>query len=393
MWFFVTVSPPSAKRFFFNATNKYSRGSSPATHSSSTEEARRPHSSCPTAQAARPAPGAVFTAGGSQRGARPQRPAGRSGRPPAPAGLSPPAGRGAAVQPPPRQPRPASGRALPAQLTAAAAVQRGAQAASRPLPPHARRRRPGTRQQLRADPRSCRCLRLGGPPPPRHRAAAGGAGRARRAARRAPGPGRGGPRRPGLGGPRRPWARGAGLAALSCGGGRPLVADSQHSLIWKGKGHTRIIASSSWPYASPSPRVAPVLEMETHLELCQVPLGGCRREERSRCRAGSAAPCPAAARQPGGQPGLLAPSLKLKLRRGEAKGLAPVRVRDRSGLVQPGKQAVRLCCGLPAQCLQFGKLTQTCCSDTGNFFQEEKRKKLQNKNILMPLKHNYLICH
>lgn len=43
--------------------------------------------------------------------------------------------------------------------------------------------------------------------------------------------------------------------------------------------------------------------------------------------------------------------------------------------------------------LQCGKLTQTCCSDTGNFFEAEKIKKLQNKNILMPPKHNYLICY
>ncbi|XP_064259166.1 serine/arginine repetitive matrix protein 2-like [Passer domesticus] len=107
----------------------------------------------------------------------------------------------------------------------------------------------GTRRQLRADPRSRRCLRLGGAPAA-HVIARLRAGRSRRAAparrgrsaRGSPcraGPGRAGPGRAGRGAPRpagTPCGRRAGVAQLSRGAGGPLVTEPQHTLSWKGQG-------------------------------------------------------------------------------------------------------------------------------------------------------------
>lgn len=148
MWFFVTVCPPSAKRFFLNDTNKYSRGSSPATHSTSTEEARQPHFQLPRRPGRpRPAPREPCLRTGRKPARCPAHSARRAGSPapraparPRSPGLSPRPRDGArdtAVQPPPRPPpgpRRRAGAAGPTHRGCGCAARRAGSVPPAPSP-------------------------------------------------------------------------------------------------------------------------------------------------------------------------------------------------------------------------------------------------------------------
>ncbi|XP_077028307.1 uncharacterized protein LOC143692269 [Agelaius phoeniceus] len=259
---FAHLLPLNNEDFFFNGTNKYSRGSSPATHSTSTEEARQPHFQLPRRPGRpRPAPREPCLRRGRKPARCPAHSARRAGspvpraparaRPPPPAGAEPPP---AGAEPPPagRGSGHAGAAATPATPWAPPAGGRCQPHSPRPwLCSAARRQRParslpmhggagwGTRRQLRADPRSGRCLRLGGAPaahviarlragrvPPRcpGKARPLRRGSACRAGRRVPRPAE------------TPCGRRAGVAPLSRAGGSPLIAESQHTLTWKGQG-------------------------------------------------------------------------------------------------------------------------------------------------------------
>lgn len=177
MCFLVTVCPPAAKRFSFNGTDKYSRGSSPATHSTSTDEARQPHFQLPR-RPGRPRPAPRERCLRSERkparcpahsARRAEPPAPRApARPRPPRGKPRPAGRGAehsgaAATPATPWAPPAGGRCRPHSPWQRPCSAARRQRPARSLPMHGGAGR-GTRRQLRADPRSCRCLRLGGAP-------------------------------------------------------------------------------------------------------------------------------------------------------------------------------------------------------------------------------------